>query len=167
MGRLVLFGNTCAVVLLSPEKRKLAKFLQTRRGYIFLLDPLEEASPVDHEVTACMDVVPRQGGEARGTGALGRPAPGVGGAVAGRHSGFVPLPSRVQAAKLEVAAAAAPGPVLTTAPVRQGVETAPGGTGSRHALLVRPARLHRLAVHRRLFRWMGRWVLTPMRCSTT
>ena len=67
---------------------------------IVLLDPPVGVSSVDHEVIAAVDVVPRRGGEPWGTGAFGRPAPGVSSSLAGPYPGFIPLPSQAQAAEL-------------------------------------------------------------------
>ena len=145
--RLVPFGNPCVVALPSPEKGKLANrrgrilgLPSDTPGYIVLLDSIGGASPVASEVIASVDVTPRRGGEPWGTDAEGRPAPVEGTSDAGPHTGFVPFPSREQAAGVEATAAASPVPAVSRAPVRQSVGTAPGDAGSRHALLDRAAR---------------------------
>ena len=92
------------------------------------------------EVLASNDVTPRRGGAPWGTDAGGRPAPVEGTSDAGPHTGFVPFPSREQAAGVAVTAAASPVPAVSRAPVRQSVGTAPGDAGSRHALLDRADR---------------------------
>ena len=145
--RLVPFGNPCVVARPSPEKGKQANrrgrilgLPSDTSGYIVLLDPLAGASPVASEVITSNDVTPRRGGAPWGTDAEGRPAPVEGSSDAGPHTGFVPFPSREEAAGVAAAEAASPVPAVSRAPVRQSVGTAPGDAGSRHALLDRADR---------------------------